>query len=99
MSAEKNKETIRQWVEGGWNNGNLGLVDEMYLPDYAIHDPSAPNVPTGREAFKGFVTTFRTAMPDFHMTVEDLVAAGDKVAWRFTVTATQTGELMGIPPT
>ena len=99
MSVEENIKTVRTWVEGGWNNGNLGLVDEMYLPDYVIHDPSAPDFPGGSEAFKGFVSMFRTAMPDFHMVVEDAIGQGDKVAWRFTVTGTQQGELFGIPPT
>jgi predicted ester cyclase len=42
---------------------------------------------------------WHTACPDFHMTIEDLVADGDFVANRFTTRGTNTGPLMGIPPT
>ncbi len=41
----------------------------------------------------------RTAMPDLQFTIEDMVAEGDKVVWRWTVRGTQTGPLMGLPPT
>jgi steroid delta-isomerase-like uncharacterized protein len=99
MSTEANRAAVYRWVEGGWNNGNLGLVDEMYSPDYTIHDPSVPGYPGGAEAFKAFVTGFRTGLPDIHFTVEDTVAEGDKVAWRFTVRGTNLGPLMGFPPT
>jgi steroid delta-isomerase-like uncharacterized protein len=100
MSTEMYKDIVRRWVADGWNQGNLALVDEMYSPNYTMHDPSLPNqMLVGTEAFKGFVSAFRTAMPDFHFTIEDLVAEGDKIAWRFTATGTQKGELMGIPPT
>jgi steroid delta-isomerase-like uncharacterized protein len=90
---------VEQWVEGGWNNGDLALVDEFYAPDYTIHDPTAPDFPGGREAFKGYVTTLRTGLPDIHFTVEDLIEQGDKVVWRFVARGTHQGNLLGIPPT
>lgn len=99
MSAEQNKSIVRRWVEGGWNQGNLALVDELYAADYMIHDPSAPDFPGGHAAFKQFVTTLRTAFPDIHVTVADMMAEGDKVTWRWTITGTHTGDLKGIPPT
>lgn len=99
MSVEQNKSIVHRWVEGGWNGGNLALVDELYTDDYMIHDPSAPNFPGGQAAFKQFVTTLRTGFPDIHMTIEEIMAEGDKVVWRWSVTGTHQGELMGIPPT
>jgi steroid delta-isomerase-like uncharacterized protein len=99
MSTEANRAAVYRWVEGGWNNGNLDLVDEMYAPDYTIHDPSMPGFPSGTEAFKGFVTGFRTALPDIHFTIEETIAEGDKVVWRYTVRGTNLGPLMGFPPT
>ncbi|MEO8285069.1 MAG: ester cyclase [Chloroflexota bacterium] len=99
MSTEANKATVRRWVEGGWNGGNLNLIDEMYTPDFMIHDPSAPNFQGGTEAFKGFIGGFRTALPDIHFTIEDMIATGDIVVWRWTARATSLGPLMGIPPT
>ena len=39
------------------------------------------------------------AFPDLHVTIEDLIAEGDKVVSRNTVTGTHDGEYMGVPPT
>jgi steroid delta-isomerase-like uncharacterized protein len=98
MSAEQNKAIISRWVASGWNTGDLSMVDEFYAADYTLHSPSAPNL-QGLDAFKGYVTMFRTAFPDLHFTIEDMVAEKDKVAWRATTRGTHGGELMGIPPT
>lgn len=99
MSAEQNKSIIRRWVEGGWNQGNMALVDELFASDHMVHDPMTPDFPGGHAAFKQFVTNLRTGFPDIHVTVEDMVAEGDKVAWRWVITGTHTATLMGIPPT
>ena len=42
---------------------------------------------------------FAAAVPDARYTVEDMIAEGDRVVSRFTMTGTQTGEMQGIPPT
>jgi steroid delta-isomerase-like uncharacterized protein len=42
---------------------------------------------------------FRTAFPDLNITVGEMLADGDKVAYRLNVTGTHTGEFMGIPAT
>ena len=42
---------------------------------------------------------FRAAFPDLHVTIDDLVAEGEMVAVRATMTGTHQGELMGMPPT
>ena len=41
----------------------------------------------------------RTAFPDLHFAIEDLIAEGDTVAGRLTMNGTHTGPLMGMPPT
>lgn len=97
MSAEENKATIRRWVEAAWNNGDFSETAQMYSANYVIHDPAGPI--QSPEGLEGFIRAYRQGMPDLHFTVEDMVAEGDKVAWRFTVRGTQTGELMGIAPT
>jgi steroid delta-isomerase-like uncharacterized protein len=97
MSAEQNKMMIQRWVEMAWNNGNLAIADEVYSADYLLHDPAGPI--HGPEALKQFVATFHTAYPDIHATIEDMIAEGNKVVWRYTVRGTHQGEFMGIAPT
>jgi steroid delta-isomerase-like uncharacterized protein len=97
MSVEQNKMSIQRWVEVAWNNGNLAIADEVYSADYFLHDPAGPIL--GTEALKQFVATFGTAYPDIHTTIEDMIAEGNKVVWRYTVRGTHKGEFMGIAPT
>jgi len=97
MAAEQYKEIVRRWVEEGWNTGNLALVDEMYAADYVLHG-NGENT-SGREAFKQFVVAYRTAFPDMHLTIEEMIVEGDHVVWRFTARGTHAGPLPGLPPT
>lgn len=53
-----------------------------------------PALPT-KEATLEFFRTVLAAFPDWHMTVEDLIAAGDKAVARVQVTGTHKGEFMG----
>jgi steroid delta-isomerase-like uncharacterized protein len=98
MSAEQNKSIVRRWVEEGWNKRNLALIDELYAPDFYQHE-TGPETVTSREALKPFVAAYLTAFPDLQFTIEDLIAEGDKVVWRFKATGTNTGPFMGGPVT
>jgi len=69
----------------------------MYAANYILHDTTGPV--SGAEGLKQFITVFRTGFPDLHFTIEDMIAEGDRVVWRYTARGTQRGELMGIPPT
>ena len=97
MSTEENKALMRRFWEGVFNQKNLEVIDEVCTADMAYHGPTGPI--QGREAFKQFIAMYLNAFPDFHITIEDMVAEGDRVAVRQTTTATHQGELMGIPPT
>ena len=98
MSTEENKAILRRNCEEAFNKGNLAVADETIAPNYVYHGPGGMEY-KGPEGFKQFVTMFRTAFPDFHLTVEDMVAEGDKVAHRLTTRGTHKGELMGIAAT
>ena len=81
-----------------WNTGNLAIVDEVFDPDFINHDPNNPGV-TNPESYKGYVPVIRIGFPDFHVAADDLIAEGEKVAFRWTINATHQGELMGMPAT
>ncbi len=95
MSVEENKAIFRRIVEEGFNKGNLAIVDELVATDHVNHTDNV----RGPEEYKQFITVYRTAFPDLHMTVEDQIAEGDKVVNRWTSRGTHKGDLMGIPPT
>ena len=96
MSTEENKALLRRTYEAV-NQGNLTAFFELFTPDFVLHNGSMTI--EGLEAFKPLETMLLAALPDIHYTVEDLVAEGDKVAVRLTVTGTHRGVLLGVPPT
>ena len=99
MQPEENKTVIRRFLKEVFEGGNLELVDELFAPDYVLHDPAVPDEVRGPEGIKQYVSMYRSAFPDTHFTVEDQVAEGDRVVTRWTGQGTQQGELMGISPT
>jgi steroid delta-isomerase-like uncharacterized protein len=98
MSTEQNKALVRRLMEDVFNRGNIGLVDELFAPDFVEHEELPPGIPPGIEAVKMLPTIFRSAFPDFQITVDDVIAEGEKVVVRSTWSGTHKGEFMGIPP-
>lgn len=99
MSTEQNKALVRQMVEEIFNRGNTGLADNFLAPDFVEREELPPGIPRDREGVKQLTTIFRSAFPDLKVTIDDLVAEGDKVVIRATWSGTQRGEFMGVPPT
>jgi steroid delta-isomerase-like uncharacterized protein len=97
VSADTNKEIVRRLGVEPWE-GNLGVIDELVAPNYVGHDPAMPDQ-QGPEGIKEFITGYLAAFPDGRITIDDQFASGDLVATRWMGRGTQTGELMGIPPT
>ena len=73
-------------------------IDEVVEPDVLFHAP-VPTGATGRHALKQVWVVLLHAFPDLHVAVEDVIAEGDKVVVRNTVTGTHLGEYRGLPPT
>jgi len=97
--SEENKDLARRFMEEAYNKGNVDFIDEVVASDYVAHDPTSPEgTGGGADGAKRFVEMYRSAFPDLRMTVEDLIAEGDKVVTRWTARGTHQGELMGIPP-
>src|SRR6266496_2718980 len=99
MSTEENKALARRFIEEGFSTGNLALADEIVATNFANYDPGTPPLPSGPEGYKQLVTAYRTAYSDLQLTIEDLVAEGDKVGVRWSARGTHTGQLGDIPPT
>jgi steroid delta-isomerase-like uncharacterized protein len=99
MSVEDdNKALVRRW--NGLLNRNDLLIEEVVAPlssSFVYHRPGMPDV-TGLTYVRQ-VETYRSAFPDFHQMIEDLLAEGDKVACRWSARGTHQGDLMGVAAT
>jgi steroid delta-isomerase-like uncharacterized protein len=97
MSLEENKQLVRRYQEI-YNNNNLEALSEV-LADNLLTPRILPGVPPGLEGARAAHRIMLLGFPDYQTVIEDLIAEGDKVAARFTMTGTHTGDFMGIPPT
>jgi C-1 hydroxylase len=93
MSLEKNKAVVRKFTEE-FNNRNLTVMDEFLAPDYDEHAVKL----RGLEDVKKFLNMLIKSL-DFHMTIKDIIAEGDKVWVRYTFTGTHIGDFRGLAPT
>ena len=100
MSATEaeNKAQFRRAYEELLNGGNLEVAEDLVAPEFLNHE-APPGRDRGPESMRGLATMLRTAFPDLHFTIEELVAEGDTVAGRLTMSGTHRGPLMGMPPT
>src|SRR5215212_6844138 len=91
------KELVRRFAEA-LNNHNVDAFDEMFTPDYILHDPGTPGrILQGLEGVKAHTAMLYVGLPDFYTTIEELIAEGDKVVGRFTHRGTHTKDFMGLP--
>jgi steroid delta-isomerase-like uncharacterized protein len=99
MTADENREFVRSRVIGEiWNGGRDDLVPQAFAPDFVGHDPDRPDL-GGPDAVAASVRTFHAAFPDFSISVDDLIAADDKVVWRYTMGGTHAGPFLGVDGT
>ena len=73
--AEGNKALVRRWLDEVLTQGNLRRVDELFAPNYALHDLSFPQEVHGREGIRRYVAASRAAYPDACFVIEDQVGS------------------------
>jgi steroid delta-isomerase-like uncharacterized protein len=97
MATEQTNELVRKFYEDVLMKGDLAVLATIATEDYEEHDP-VPGQATGLAGLVDRVTILRTALaPKF--TVEDVVAAGDRIVVRWTSLGHHVGEFAGLPPT
>ena len=84
MSVEANKETARRFVEEVFNQNPSQGVQEFVNQDYMNHDPTGKKVQGASQNVAGF----RSAFPDVHMTITQMLGEGDLVAVQWTASGT-----------
>ena len=95
-----NKTFVRAFYQDIWNNGMLGKAGDYITESFVDHNSALPpGAPGGLAGAAAVFQTFRNAFPDLVCTVDDMIEEGDKVMTRWTSRGTNTGSLMGMPPT
>ena len=97
MSLEEQKDLVRRYQDI-LNSGDLAELGAVVATDISM--PTAhPGFPSGLEGARAIAAANRQMIPDFHVSIEDLIAEGDRVAAFITITGTHTRDMFGIPPT
>jgi len=94
---EQNKEVVRRYWNGKWNERRPEILDELQTSDVVYHSPSMEM--NGLEEYKQVYSSYLSAFQDTQITIEELIAEGDKVMTRITMQGVHKGELGGIVPT
>jgi steroid delta-isomerase-like uncharacterized protein len=98
MTLAANKALIRRVFEEVIPSGNASAMRDLVAVDFLDHDP-LPGQPEGVQGAEYVVATMHGAHPDLRFTIDDLVAEGDRVTIRWTLRGTNTGPMLGQPPT
>jgi predicted ester cyclase len=93
---EENKARRRRALEEVLIKQNLEVIPELFHADWMEHRPEG-ELKHGEGAKN--TEMFYTAFPDLNITVDDMIAEGDKTVTRLAMSGTFTGEFRGIPPT
>lgn len=96
IAAEDNKAVVYRTIDAV-NRGDLDIIDELFSPDCIIHNPGG--VTLDRAGHKRNLALLAQGFPDIYCSAEAVVAEGDLVAARQTLTGTHRGEVQGVPPT
>jgi predicted ester cyclase len=92
---EGNLRVVRRLMEDVWAGGDLGLLTELVADSYVGHQPIGDHYgPAGARIDIG---SYRQAIPDLTVTLDDLMVIEDRVIRRFTITGTHRAPLLGTP--
>jgi hypothetical protein len=89
MSVNDHKRVFRRLIEEGFNSGRLSILDEVLTADFADHSPCRQQ--GGADALRERIALLRLAMPDLHVCVDDIAAAGDMTWAAVSVRGTSHG--------
>jgi predicted ester cyclase len=94
---DDNKALVRRFVDYV-NNDSLAPIDEFFATIYTYHNSSMPDV-KDLSSVKEFNAMAYGAFPDVRFTIQDMVAGGDKVVYRYSARGTHKVEFTGIAST
>jgi steroid delta-isomerase-like uncharacterized protein len=99
MATRTNQEIVQRYAEVAWSSGgDLAELDDLLASDFRDHS-QPEGLPPGPEGHRQYLQQFRSAFSDMHNEAEDILVDEDKVAVRWSVRGTHSGDLMGIAAT
>jgi steroid delta-isomerase-like uncharacterized protein len=98
MSLTQNKALVRRYYDEMWNRWDFELTQELIAAGISFRGSLGTHA-CGRDEFIQYMRSVRTAFPDFHNAIDEIIAEGDSVVARLTYTGTHRGELFGFAPT
>ena len=98
MPAEENKAVFRRYIEEVQIQGNLEVADEIF-GHYLSHQSDGSTLERGPEDVKRFTEEYRSAFPDWRISIDEQIAEGDKVVNRVTLRGTHQRQFRDMAPT
>ncbi|MFN2191152.1 MAG: ester cyclase [Candidatus Promineifilaceae bacterium] len=102
MTNSQLKQTLSQFMDQVWNQGNYDQIPKFVAPQYEIkNDPGDQwnGQVIDNETFKERVAYSRNAFPDLNFTIQEMVAEDDRVAASWIMSGTHMGDLPQLPAT
>jgi len=96
---QDNQQLIERYFERVWNQGFVNELDEMMDLNYINHSPGAPNPEPGPKGLKPIIENMRSAFPDLHYVIHNMVVTDTQVAVHTTMKGTHLGDFFGLPAT
>ena len=96
MTTEANKDVVRRFYDLLWNKADIAQASQLIHPRCVRHDPAGP-VPGGPEGFASTRQKWITGFSDLTLVIDLMLAEGDLVTARWTITAKHTGAFAGVP--
>lgn len=97
-ASEPHKRQVRRFYAEIWNRGDLAVIPEILAPDVAFRGSLGPEL-SGHAEFARYVREVTTALGDYRCEIEELVADGDRVVARMTLSGVHRDTLLGVPAT
>ena len=94
-AENSNKALIRRWFDEVWNHGREDLIEELRAPDMVATGLGEGNQESrGHAPFRAFYANMRGTLPDLQVTIEDVLAEGDRVSVRISIEGTHMGDAL-----
>ena len=94
-----NPTFAERWFNEVWNKGREDAIDELRAPDAESMGLFQPDIVHDVAAFKEEHRRFKSSFSGVKLHIDDEIVEGEKIAVRWTCTATHTGDGLGFAPT